>query len=78
MKHIYMILVFCFLGNILFSQDGNTPTNLQIDAASVVGVTLSWDVPANFTKEWITHSNYIFGAFDNYNYNFGAVDKFYL
>ena len=60
MKHIYMILVSCFLGNILFSQDGNTPTNLQIDAASVGGVTLSWDVPENFTKEWITHSNYIF------------------
>ena len=57
MKHIYMILVFCFLGNILFSQDGNTPTNLQIDAASVGGVALSWDVPANFRRNWVTHSN---------------------
>ena len=57
MKHIYMILVFCFLGNILFSQDGNTPTNLQIDAASVGGVSLSWDVPANFRRNWVTHSN---------------------
>ena len=57
MKHIYLILVSSFLGNILFSQDGNIPTNLQIDAASVGGVSLSWDVPANFRRNWVTHSN---------------------
>jgi len=57
MKQIYMILVSCFLGNILFSQDGNIPTNLQIDAASVGGVSLSWDVPASFRRNWVTHSN---------------------
>ena len=55
-----------FVINIALSQDGNTPTNLTIDAASVGGVQLSWDTPENFRKEWITHSNL------QYQYGIGA------
>ncbi len=52
-----------FIFNIVISQDGNTPTNLTIDAASVGGVQLSWDTPENYRRNWITHSNnmYLFG-----------------
>ena len=57
MKPIYIMLVSFFLVDILLSQDGNIPTNLQIDAASVGGVALSWDVPENYRREWISHSN---------------------
>ena len=57
MKNITIYLIVLLTGNLLFSQDGNTPTNLQIDAASVGGVTLSWDTPENYRREWITHSN---------------------
>ena len=42
--------------NFLFSDDGDTPTNLTIDVASIGGVGLSWDTPENYRKEWITHS----------------------
>ena len=57
MKNVSIYLIILLTGNLLFSQDGNTPTNLQIDAASVGGVTLSWDTPENYRREWITHSN---------------------
>ena len=57
MKNFTIYLIILLTGNLLFSQDGNTPTNLQIDAASVGGVTLSWDTPENYRREWITHSN---------------------
>ena len=43
--------------NFLFSDDGNTPTNLTIDAASIGGLQLSWDTPENYRKEWVTHSS---------------------
>ena len=57
MKNTIILLLILLTENLLFSQDGNTPTNLQIDAASVGGVTLSWDTPENYRREWITHSN---------------------
>ena len=57
MKNVIIYLVILITGEFLFSQDGNTPTNLQVDAASVGGVTLSWDTPENFRREWITHTN---------------------
>ena len=57
MKNVIIYLVILITGELLFSQDGNTPTNLQVDAASVGGVTLSWDTPENFRREWITHTN---------------------
>ena len=62
---VFLISLF-FVLNIAISQDGNTPTNLTIDAASVGGVQLSWDTPENFRKEWITHSNL------QYQYGIGA------
>ena len=49
-----------FVLNVVSSQDGNTPTDLTIDAASVGGVQLSWETPENFSKEWISHSNFSF------------------
>jgi len=55
--NLFLIILF-FVLNIASSQDGNTPTNLTIDAASVGGVTLSWDTPENYRKEWISHSNF--------------------
>ena len=59
MKYINVFLInLFFIFNIAISQDGNTPTNLTIDAASVGGVTLSWDTPENYRKEWISHSNF--------------------
>ena len=59
MKFICAILTYLFFVlNIVLSQDGNTPTDLTIDAASVGGVTLSWDTPENYRKEWISHSNF--------------------
>ena len=59
----FFLIVLFFVLNIATSQDGNTPTNLTIDAASVGGVQLSWDTPENFRRNWITHSNstYLFG-----------------
>ena len=57
MKLLRLFTPFLIITNLLISQDGNTPTNLQIDASSVGGVQLSWDVPENFRREWITHSN---------------------
>ena len=66
MKLLRLFIPFLLIANILFSQDGNTPTNLQIDAASVGGVALSWDIPENYRREWITHSNL------NYLYGIGA------
>ena len=59
---VFFINLF-FIFNIAISQDGNTPTNLTIDAASVGGVQLSWDTPENYRRNWITHSNsiYLFG-----------------
>ena len=64
MKTINVFLInLLFIFNIAISQDGNTPTNLTIDAASVGGVQLSWDTPENYRRNWITHSNsmYLFG-----------------
>ena len=64
MKIISVFLInSVFILNISLSQDGNTPTNLTIDAASVGGVQLSWDTPENYRRNWITHSNnlYLFG-----------------
>ena len=59
MKFICAILTYLFFVlNMALSQDGNTPTDLTIDAASVGGVTLSWDTPENYRKEWISHSNF--------------------
>ena len=60
--NLFLINLF-FVLNIATSQDGNTPTNLTIDAASVGGVQLSWDTPENYRRNWITHSNgiYLFG-----------------
>ena len=56
----FFLITLFFVLNIAISQDGNTPTNLTIDAASVGGVQLSWDTPENFSRTWITHSNNIF------------------
>ena len=64
MKYINFFLInLFFVLNIAISQDGDTPTNLTIDAASVGGVQLSWDTPENYRRNWITHSNgmYLFG-----------------
>ena len=60
--NLFLINLF-FVLNIAISQDGNTPTNLTIDVASVGGVQLSWDTPENYRRNWITHSNsmYLFG-----------------
>ena len=59
MKFICAILTYLFFVlNMALSQDGNTTTDLTIDAASVGGVTLSWDTPENYRKEWISHSNF--------------------
>ena len=60
MKNTFVKSICLLTGCLLLSQDGNTPTNLQIDAASVGGVTLSWDVPENYQKQWASHSNFIF------------------
>ena len=57
--NLFLINLF-FVLNIATPQDGNTPTNLTIDAASVGGVQLSWDTPENFSRTWTTHSNNIF------------------
>ncbi|MBT4250695.1 T9SS type A sorting domain-containing protein [bacterium] len=58
MKSFYNLLVCYFIiVNSLLSQDGNTPTNFQVDAASIGGVQLSWETPENFRREWISHSN---------------------
>jgi hypothetical protein len=59
----FFLITLFFVLNIATSQNGNTPTNLTIDAASVGGVQLSWDTPENFRRNWITHSNstYLFG-----------------
>ena len=54
MKNTFVKSICILTGCLLLSQDGNTPTNLQIDAASVGGVTLSWDVPENYQK----HENF--------------------
>ena len=58
-KSILLLSIILFI-NILFSQAGDIPTNLQIDAASVGGVTLSWDIPENYRKEWMSHSTFAF------------------
>jgi len=50
---VTLTLIFSFL----HADDGDTPTNLTIDAASIGGVQLSWDTPENFRRNWITHSN---------------------
>ena len=50
---VTLTLIFSFL----HADDGDTPTNLTIDAASIGGVQLSWDTPENYRKEWISHSN---------------------
>ena len=60
MKYIYLLVATFSLFNIVSSQDGNTPTDLRVDVASVGGVMLSWEAPANFAVEWITHSNQTF------------------
>ena len=60
MKNTFVKSICLLTGCLLLSQDGNTPTNLQIDAASVGVVTLSWDVPENYQKQWASHSNFIF------------------
>ena len=58
MKSFYNLLVCYFITfNSLLSQDGNTPTNFQVDAASIGGVQLSWETPENFRRQWISHSN---------------------
>ena len=57
--NFFLINLF-FVLNIAISQDGNTPTNLTIDAASVGGVQLSWDTPENYRRNWITHSNGVY------------------
>ena len=52
MKIIITALInLFFVLNVASSQDGNTPTDLTIDAASVGGVQLSWETPENFSKE---------------------------
>ena len=60
MKKSVLLLSVIIIRNILFSQAGDIPTNLQIDAASVGGVTLSWDIPENYRKEWMSHSTFAF------------------
>jgi len=61
LKSFYTILLALFtIFNSLSSQDGNTPTNLQVDAASIGGVQLSWETPENFRRNWVTHSNSMF------------------
>ena len=60
MKKSILLLSIILIINILFSQAGDIPTNLQIDAASVGGVTLSWDIPENYRKEWMSHSTFAF------------------
>ena len=60
MKKSILLLSIILIRNILFSQAGDIPTNLQIDAASVGGVTLSWDIPENYRKEWMSHSTFAF------------------
>ena len=50
---VTLTLIFSFL----HADDGDIPTNLTIDAASIGGVQLSWDTPENYRKEWISHSN---------------------
>ena len=58
MKLIFSaILTLTLIFNFLHADDGDTPTNLTIDAASIGGVQLSWDTPENYRKEWISHSN---------------------
>ena len=58
MKLIFStIFTLTLILNFLLADDGNTPTNLTIDAASIGGVQLSWDTPENFRRNWITHSN---------------------
>ena len=48
--NLFLINLF-FVLNIAISQDGNTPTNLTIDAASVGGVQLSWDTQKTLQKK---------------------------
>ena len=60
MKKSILLLSIILIRNILFSQAGDIPTNLQIEAASVGGVTLSWDIPENYRKEWMSHSTFAF------------------
>ena len=58
MKLIFSaILTLTLIFSFLHADDGDTPTNLTIDAASIGGVQLSWDTPENYRKEWISHSN---------------------
>ena len=58
MKLIFSaIFTLSLIFNFLNADDGDTPTNLTIDAASIGGVQLSWDTPENFRRNWITHSN---------------------
>ena len=58
MKLIFSaIFTLTLILNFLHADDGDTPTNLTIDAASIGGVQLSWDTPENFRRNWITHSN---------------------
>ena len=58
MKLIFSaILTLTLIFNFLHADDGDIPTNLTIDAASIGGVQLSWDTPENYRKEWISHSN---------------------
>ena len=58
MKLIFSaIITLTLIFNFLHADDGDVPTNLTIDAASIGGVQLSWDTPENYRKEWISHSN---------------------
>ena len=58
MKLIFSaIFTLSLIFNFLHADDGDIPTNLTIDAASIGGVQLSWDTPENYRKEWISHSN---------------------
>jgi hypothetical protein len=58
MISFYILLLTSFVTfDFLFSDDGDIPTNLQIDAASIGGVQLSWDTPENYKREWLSHSN---------------------
>ena len=58
MISFYILLLTSFVTfDFLFSDDGDIPTNLQIDAASIGGVQLSWDTPENYKREWFSHSN---------------------
>ena len=61
MRSFFVLFATYFIiFNFLLSQDGNTPENLQVDAASIGGIQLSWDTPENFRRNWITHSNSMF------------------